>query len=142
MADNYSAKDATSVVQTFRSKDNGTYHVPQSSQAPQPAAAGNKHLPASNTAAVVTKTAAGAGLFNACAGVYWSYSGNPTGGKLTLEDVSGTTVLEVDITAGGPGFLPFSPPIRNAAANTALIVTLAAGGSGITGKLAVNAWVE
>ena len=142
MADNYTVKDATSAVQTFRSKDNGTYHVPQSSQAPQPAAAGNKHLPASNTAAVVTKAAPGAGLFNVIGGVYWSYDGAPTGGSLKIEDVSGTIVLEVDITADGPGFLPFSPPIRNAAANTALIVTLAAGGSGVTGKLAVNAWVE
>jgi hypothetical protein len=68
--------------------------------------------------------------------VAWSYSGDPTGGNLKIEDGSGTTVFSVDVTSKGPGFFLFPEPLRGAA-NTALIVTLAAGGSGVSGKVNV-----
>lgn len=92
------------------------------------------HAPASNTAAVVT--AAVADRRHAIGGVAWSYSGAPTGGNLKVEDGSGTTVFTADITAGGPGFIPFVPGLAGRA-NTALIITLAAGGSGVSGKVSV-----
>lgn len=87
----------------------------------------------SNAAAVVT-VAAVAAKCHAVSGVAWSYSGSPTSGSLTIENGSGTTVFSLDITAAGPGSVLFGKPMRGAA-NTALIVTLAAGGSGVVGKV-------
>src|SRR5262249_33890385 len=77
------------------------------------------------------------GVQHCLSGVAWSYSGTPTNGNLKIEDGSGNTVFSMDITAAGAGFLPFVPP-KKGTANTALILTLAAGGVGITGKL--SAW--
>ena len=100
----------------------------------QPANAANKHEPASNTAAVITYAAGGAGVSHVISGVAWSYNDDPTGGNLKIEDGSGTTVFSVDITAAGPGFFVFPEPLRGTA-NTALIITLAAGGASVTGKV-------
>lgn len=63
----------------------------------------------------------------------WSYSNDPTGGKLTI--AFGTRTIEFDITKGGPGsmFLPDIP----SGSDTTMTVTLAAGGAGITGKLSI-----
>jgi hypothetical protein len=89
----------------------------------------------------VTKTAAGAGVSNVLAMAAWSYDDDPTGGSLTIEDGSGTTVFKVDITSKGPGFIPFTPPLKGTA-NTALIATLAAGGAGISGIVSLHTWTE
>jgi len=98
------------------------------------------HAPAANTAAVVTYTGA-AGSSHVIAGIAWSYDGAPTGGNLLVEDDS-DTVLSLDVTAAGPGFIPFSVPKRATAGND-LVVTLAAGGAGVTGKVSVLAhWTE
>ena len=106
------------------------------------AAAANVHAPASNTAAVVTYAAAGASVSNVIGGVAWSYNAAPTAGNLKVEDGSGTTVFTIDITAAGPGFMLFMRPMKGTA-NTALIVTLAAGGSGVSGKVSVlSKWTE
>jgi hypothetical protein len=103
----------------------------------------DNNTPATNTNAVITLAAPGAGKVNVISGVAWSYSGVPTGGRLKIEDVSGTIVFDIDIVSGGPGFIPFTPPKKNAAANTAMIITLYAGGAGIQGKLNVlGAWTE
>jgi len=101
------------------------------------------HVPSSNTAAVLTFSAAGGGISHALSGVAWSYSGgDPTGGNLKIEDGSGNVVFSVDITSQGPGFFPFPRP-KKGTANTAMIITLAAGGSGVTGKVnALNHWTE
>jgi hypothetical protein len=106
------------------------------------AASTNVHAPASNTAAVVTYSAGGSGVAHVISGVAWSYGGAPTSGNLKIEDGSGTTVFSVDVTAAGPGFIPFNPPLKGTA-NTAMIVTLAAGGSGVSGKVSVlGKWTE
>lgn len=97
--------------------------------------AADVNAPSSNTAAVVTY-AATAGAAHVVSGIGWSYSGSPTAGNLKIEDGSGNTVFSLDITAGGPGFLPFDPHKRGTV-NTAMIVTLAAGGSGVSGKVSV-----
>ena len=93
------------------------------------------HAPASNTAAVVTYTA-NATKAHAIGGIAWSYSGTPTSGNLKVENGSGTVVFTIDVTTAGPGFIPFVPTLEGST-NTALIITLAAGGSGVTGKVSV-----
>lgn len=97
-----------------------------------PLAAAN-YATASNAAAVVT-VAAAATKCHAISGLAWSYSGSPTGGTVKIEDGSGTTVFSLDITAAGPGSVLFGKPMRGTV-NTALIVTLAAGGGGVVGKV-------
>jgi len=135
-------KDGSGTTQNARVVNNGTDIVPQQGRAAQPAASGNTNTASANTAVVVTLAAAGASIYNILAGVYWSYSGGTPAGSIKIEDVSGTTVFQADITAAGPGFFMFDPPIRNAVANHALIITLAAAGSGVIGKLSVHAWTE
>lgn len=110
--------------------------VPNHVVEPSPMVAADLHAPAANTAAVVTY-AADTDEKHVIHGVAWSYSGGPTNGNLKIEDVSGTTIFTMDITAAGPGSIIFPRPIRGAAINTAMIVTLAAGGSGISGKVNV-----
>jgi hypothetical protein len=105
-------------------------------------ATSDNNTPATNTNAVITYAAAGAGQVNVISGVAWSYSAAPTGGRLKIEDGSGNIVFDIDITAAGPGFIPFRPP-KKGTANTALILTLYAGGSGVQGKVnALGAWTE
>ena len=107
---------------------------------PKAGAAGNVHEPAANTAAVVTKAAGGAGVFNILAQVAWSYDLLPTAGSLIIAD-GATTGVKIDITDAGPGFFQFKPPLKGTA-NTALVVTLAAGGSGVSGIVSLHAWAE
>ena len=91
----------------------------------------DRHYPASNTAA--TKTLAASVRRYQLHKVVWSYSGDPTGGELTVEDGSGNYIRRHKITKGGPGSLTYQACLGSA--NTAMIVTLAAGGAGITGTL-------
>jgi len=71
--------------------------------------------------------------------VGWSYSAAPTGGNIKVEDASGTTIFEQDVTAAGPGSFTFVPALRGTK-NAALIVTLAAPGGAVVGKVFVNSW--
>lgn len=100
------------------------------------AASTNIHVPAAATAAIVTYAAAGAGVAHLIEGVAWSYSAAPTGGRLTITD-AGVTVFDIDITAAGPGYIPFPRGLRSDAANTAMVVTLASGAGAVAGKVAV-----
>lgn len=102
-------------------------------QAGLPASSANVHAPSSNTAAVLTFSAAGSGVSHVLGGVAWSYSGTPTGGNLKIED-GATTVFSIDVTVSGPGVVYLDPPLQGTA-NTALVVTLAAGGDGVSGKV-------
>jgi hypothetical protein len=99
------------------------------------ASTGDIHAPEANTAAVVTYNAV-AGRQHVISGVAWSYDTDPTGGNLQVEDGAGSTVFSVDITSKGPGFIPF-PDGKRGSVNTAMVVTLAAGGAGVTGKVSV-----
>lgn len=68
--------------------------------------------------------------------VQWSYSAAPTGGKLTIATGSGpTTVKEVDITAAGPGGYNM---VVVAANQAQMVVTLAAPGGAVVGKLNID----
>lgn len=73
--------------------------------------------------------------------ILWSYDDTPTGGKLTV-DWDGTTLLEVDITQGGPGHISWPSPSGVPMLDDAgtLTITLAAAGAAVTGK--VNALVR
>lgn len=96
----------------------------------------NLHAPAANTAAIVTYAAI-SGQYHSLEQITCGYSATPTGGNLKIEDGSGTVVFSCDISAAGPTVFSFPRGIRGSA-NTALIITLAAGGSGITGKVNVQ----
>jgi hypothetical protein len=109
--------------------------------ASQPAAATNSDEPAVNTAAVVTLAAAGLGVSNVLGLVAWSYDLLTEAGTLIIEDGAGTTVFKVDIPESGPGFIPFNPALLGTA-NTAMIITLAAGGAGVSGIVNVHAWTQ
>ena len=93
-----------------------------------------------NPATVITKPTMGAGTFHVLGSVYWHYSESPVGGGLTIKDGS-TTVFSMEITNAGAGFLPFMPSLR-ISDNSALVVALADGGDGVTGKLSLNSWIS
>lgn len=102
--------------------------VPGNSSSPNVA---KKDHPAVHVAAVITLTGA-SGVYHAVDMIQWSYDLAPTAGGITI--VSGsTTICAVAITAAGPGFLPFGP-ICGGEGET-VTITLADGGSGVTGKL-------
>jgi hypothetical protein len=84
-----------------------------------------------NAAAVVTLAAPTRGR-KAVAYVVWSYSAAPTGGRLTMASGS-DTFFDVDITAAGPGAL--KPVPLPGESETSIVVTLAAGGAAVVGKL-------
>lgn len=70
--------------------------------------------------------------------VQWSYSAAPLTGNLQIAD--GTNIyLDLDVTAAGAGGLTMC---ITALVNSAMTITLAAGGSGIIGKLAVQSTCE
>ena len=92
-----------------------------------------RHKPSTNTAATKTIALIATDTPVEIEGIHWSYSADPTGGNLKIESPSGTTIYDVDITNGGPGFLPFSGSCLKGAKGQAVIVTLAAGGLGIQG---------
>lgn len=98
--------------------------------------AADRHYPSAATAAVVTYAAV-SGQYHVIRGIAFSYSATPTGGRLTVEDVSGTVIYDQDVTAAGPVNVVFPLPLRSAAVNTALIVTLASGAGAVVGKLTV-----
>jgi hypothetical protein len=95
--------------------------------------------PAAGTAAEVEIAAAGTGVCNVIRGIAWSYNAEPAGGNLKIED-GATTVFSMDIATAGAGFVPV---FGKGSANTALTVTLAAGGEDVSGKVNVlEAWEE
>ena len=106
---------------------------------PQLLLAANGHAPAANTAAVVT-LAATAARAHVLSQIIWSYDGDPTGGSLTIS-IGGVALPSFAITSGGPGFLTFWPPIKGHV-NEAIVVTLAAGGAGVTGNGYAHAWKQ
>ena len=98
------------------------------------------HEPAADTAAIVTLAAAGTDTSNVIGLIAWSYDGAPTG-SLTIEDGAGTTVFKINITSSGPGFFPFGTPMKGCT-DTVMIITLSAGGAGVSGIINVHTWQE
>jgi len=104
-------------------------------------AAADVNAPAANTPAVVTYAGV-VGAQHCISGVAWSYAGDdPTNGNLAVAD-GAVTIFTMDITTEGAGFVMFPSPKRGRVA-TAMVVTLAAGGAAVTGKVSVlNHWTE
>ncbi len=96
--------------------------------------------PSSATAAVVTYAAV-TGMYHVIGQVFGSLDADPaTPVNLKIEDVSGTTVFSVDIAKGGAFSFTFTPAKQSQASGTAMIVTLAAPSSGVSGKLNCTHW--
>jgi len=99
------------------------------------------HAPAANTAAILTITPT-AVEYVAMQSIEWSYDGVPSSGSLIIT-VAGATVWTEYITAAGPGHFDWSMAPRIFAAfasgiptkGGAVVVTLAAGGAGISGSV-------
>lgn len=96
-------------------------------------------LDSAGDTAVVLTYAASAGVTHTVFYVAWSYDAAPAGGKLTIEDDT-TAVFEVDITAGGANQITLPPVIGTVAKK--VVITLAAAGGAIVGKLNVAAFSE
>lgn len=86
-----------------------------------------------NTSIAIT-LAAQDGMRHHLMGVLWSYSGAPTGGRLSTTGLEGDE-LDIDITAGGPGAMLLPPAVSTRGGQ--VVVTLADGGAGVVGKLTV-----
>lgn len=100
------------------------------------------HAPNSATDAVVTYAASSTGFAHIIAGVAYSYNATPTGGNLKIEDGSGNTIFSIDIPAAGAGQFYFTPA-KQGTINRAMIITLASGGNGVTGKVSIlGHWIR
>jgi hypothetical protein len=119
----------------------GTAAIGTVSQTPVACAAVDVHAPAVNTAAVVTY-AGDPAQKHVISGIAWSYTGGtPVGGSLQITD-GGAVVFIVDIDKSGPGGYEFPRPKMGMATNSAMVITLAAAGAGITGKVSIeNHWL-
>jgi hypothetical protein len=68
--------------------------------------------------------------------ILWSYSQAPVGGSLKIEQ-DDVEIFDVDVTASGPGFLPFGQTGLVLTKGSKLEVMLSGAGAGTTGKLNV-----
>jgi hypothetical protein len=96
----------------------------------------NKATAAANTAVTVT-LAAVAGESHRLTYLAYSYSASPTGGQITITD-GGTTIFDLDVTSSWEVFESLPPGGIKCSTNSAVVLTLAAGGAGIVGKLNVG----
>lgn len=93
------------------------------------------HSPSSNTAAVITIPAV-PDIAHELEQVDFSYSGIPDAGSyIQVESPSGTVLKKLYVTAAGAGPLPLGNSGMKCAVGGAVIITLAAGGSGISGSV-------
>lgn len=87
----------------------------------------NYNTTASGNAAVITLAAA-TDNYHVIDWITWSYAGTPTSGALTIQDTTNnTTLLSIDITAGGPGELGFAERGLVIPKGAAATITLADG---------------
>lgn len=89
----------------------------------------------SNADATITYSADPYG-YHTISGIAYSYSGTVTTGRITVENGSGTIVFDETIPAAGSGFFDFKDGLAGSP-NTAMIIKIFAGGSGVVGKLNV-----
>lgn len=98
----------------------------------------NVALSASGTNAPATVTLAADPLCrHVLDSVSFSYSATPTSGRLSITD-GGATVYDLDLVAAGPWQCPFPAGLESSMLGNALVITLAAGGLGVTGKVNVD----
>jgi hypothetical protein len=133
-------KTGSRVILKSTSLGNG-YQVPQISRASRTGATTDCATAASNTAVVLTYAADTAGLAHAVEQVTVSYTATPTAGTFKIEDGSGTVIFgPVAIATAGEHTFVFHTPKRGTA-NTAMILTLAAGGTTV-GQVSATHWTE
>jgi len=89
---------------------------------------------AANNTAVTITVAAVPERIHVLHKVVWSYNNTAVGG-LYVQNGAGNNVFEVDIIAGGPGGIDLNMDMSQ---NTAMIVTLKAGGTSVTGRLNIE----
>lgn len=123
-------------INTALSTQNAFYDGSGKLSRPARAQVAADYATATAAAAVVTYAAVAA-LKHIISGVVASYAGTTPAGSLKVEDVSGTVVFNVDLDGKGPFVITFPESIKAAAVNTALIVTLASGGTSVVGKVTV-----
>lgn len=93
------------------------------------------HSPSDDTSAVITIAAIPGGRIE-IESIQFAYDEDPAAGKaLTVESPSGTTIWKTYVTKGGPGNFDFSGSCLRGGVSSALIITLAAGGTGIAGSV-------
>ena len=97
-----------------------------------PASVDNFVVSSAGEAGTVTLPAPPVGQAWQFAGLWWSYSDTPTGGNILVKQGS-TTLMNFDVTAGGPGFIGF-PAAWTILDNTTLVLTIADGGGVLVGK--------
>jgi len=101
----------------------------------EPATTPQNATAAVNTA--VTITVAGvAGASIRLAMLSWSYSAAPTAGRVTVQD-GATTVLDLDVGVSGFDQVPLPPGGIKMSVGNSCVVTLAAAGAAVIGKLNV-----
>lgn len=106
-----------------------------------PLSANHNNAPSAHTAAVVTFDA-DTTRKNVITSLIFGYSGGTPVGSIKVEDGSGTTVFgPIPVAGQGTWQIKFDPPLAGST-NTALIVTLADGGSGVTGAVYANGYRE
>lgn len=88
---------------------------------------------AANTA-VTTTYAAAAGQRHRLTFLSFSYSAAPAGARITIQD-GASTILDLDYATTAVANVPLPPGGLEGSVNTAMTVTLAAGGAGVVGKL-------
>ncbi len=102
----------------------------------------NDHAVSAAGGAIAVTLSADADRPNVIRQIFASYDATPAAGStVTIEDGSGTTVWKQAITAAGPVIFTFDPP-KTGTKNTAMIITLSAGGGSILAYLDVNAYRE
>jgi len=100
----------------------------------QPSSIATAAAPAANTAATITYAAV-TGQQHRLTLLAASYSGGaPAGGNITVQD-GATTVLSLDVASTGPLIVPLPPGGIKGSINTAMTITLSAGGAGVSGKV-------
>lgn len=103
----------------------------------------NNHSPATNNTAAQLTFGPVTDKAHCIENLVWSYSGTPLANSGNLKVVDGdSTIFSHDITTGGPGFFPFSTPMKGAINNTMVITLSAPGVSGVFSKLSANHWTE
>jgi hypothetical protein len=93
------------------------------------------HATAADNTAVAITLVGQAGYRHYVPMVSGSYDGVPSGGRLTITGLDNDETFDVDIVAAGQFAIPFPPLAGKEGTN--LVVTLAAGGAGVIGKLNV-----
>lgn len=103
---------------------------PSPGQQPSPSVSA---VSVANTAVSITYAAV-AGQRHRLTFLGYSYSAAPTAGRITITD-GATTILDIDVSSSWEVFANLLPGGIVGTVNSAMVITLSAGGAGIVGKI-------